>query len=77
MSLEKIEALEARIGKVIDLVRALKEDKARLEGEISRMQEELGSNRSLEEEAKGLRQEKEQVRDRLENILKGIEDLDL
>ena len=66
MSLEKVDALEERITKVVELVKALKEEKNRLSGEVERL-------RAVEEEAGRLRQERDQVRERLENIIQGIE----
>lgn len=66
MSLEKVDALEERITKVVELVKALKDEKNRLSVEVERLQ-------AVEEEAGRLRQERDQVRDRLENIITGIE----
>jgi len=75
MSLEKVEALEERIGKVVELVKELKDEKELLETEVERLQGELASKRALEEELGRLRSEKEQVKQRLEGILSGIEGL--
>jgi len=75
MSIEKVEALEERISRVIELVKNLKEEKLRLEGEVGSLREELAYKKALEEEVEKLEREKEQVRARLENILKGIEQL--
>lgn len=75
MSIEKVEALEERITRVIELVKSLKEEKQRLEGEVGALREELAYKKALEEEVEKLEREKEQVRARLENILKGIEQL--
>jgi FtsZ-binding cell division protein ZapB len=75
MSLDKVEALESRIGKVVELVTELKDEKELLEGEVERLQAELASKRPLEEELERLRQEKEQMKQRLEAILAGIEGL--
>ncbi|MBI5190882.1 MAG: cell division protein ZapB [Nitrospirae bacterium] len=72
MSLEKIEALEERITKVFEMVKHLKDENKRLDGEL---QTETLSRMELEEELAKLRQEKEQVKDRLEKILSGIENL--
>lgn len=72
MSLEKIEALEERITKVVEMVKGLKEENKRLDSEL---QNEQLSKMELEDELAKLRQEKEQVKDRLESILKGIEDI--
>jgi len=68
MSIEKIDALEERISRVVAMVKGLKEEKTRLEGEVARMRDEL-------EELARLRQEKDVVKNRLEKILKGIEEL--
>ncbi len=75
MSIEKVEALEERITRVIELVKNLKAEKLRLEGEVGSLREELAYKRALEEEVEKLEREKEQVRARLENILTGIEQL--
>jgi len=75
MSLEKVEAIEARIGRVVELVRGLKDEKETLEGEVERLKGELLSRQELEKELERLRSEKEQVKQRLENILAGIEGL--
>lgn len=77
MSLDKIEALEERISRVVNLVGGLKKEKSRLEDEVALLQGELASQKALEEELSRLREEKEEVRARLENILKGIEGLDI
>lgn len=77
MSLEKIDALEERISKVVALVKALKEEKKRLEDETAGLRAELQARKDVEDEAARLRQEKEAVKERLENILKGIEGLTL
>ena len=75
MSLEKIDALEQRITKIIELVKELKEEKNMLEEEVSRLGSVLDEKRVIEAEAALLRQERDQVRERLENIIKGIEGL--
>ena len=75
MSLEKIDALEQRISKIIDLVKELKEEKNMLEGEVARLNPMLEAKRAVEEEADLLRKERDQVRERLENIIQGIEGL--
>lgn len=75
MSIEKVEALEERITRVIELVKNLKEEKHRLEGELAALRDELAYKKALEEEVDKLQREKEQVRERLENILKGIDQL--
>ena len=75
MSLEKIDALEQRISKIIDLVKELKEEKKMLEEEVARLGSMLEAKKAVEEEAAILRQERDQVRERLENIIQGIEGL--
>ena len=77
MSLDKIEALEERISRVVELVRGLKEENSILEGEVVRLQNELVAKKAVEEELSRLREEKEAVRSRLEKMLQGIEGLDL
>jgi len=61
--------------KLFELVKSLKEDKGRLEREVAGLKAELSSKRETEEEASRLRAEKEQVKERLERILAGIEEL--
>lgn len=75
MSIDKVQALEERISKVVELVKNLKEEKSRLENEIATLKEELAFKKVLEEEVDKLEGEKEEVRARLEAILKGIEEL--
>lgn len=75
MSLEKIDALEQRISKIIELVKELKEEKNMLEEEVARLSSVLDTKKAVEEEAALLRKERDQVRERLENIIQGIEGL--
>ena len=75
MSLEKIDALEQRISKIIELVKELKEEKNMLEEEVTRLGSLLETKKAVEEEAALLRKERDQVRERLENMIQGIEDL--
>ena len=75
MSLEKIDALEQRISKIIELVKELKEEKNMLEEEVARLGSVLDAKKAVEEEAALLRKERDQVRERLENIIQGIEGL--
>ncbi len=75
MSLEKIDALEQRISKIIELVKELKEEKNMLEEEVTRLGSVLDAKKAVEEEAALLRKERDQVRERLENIIQGIEGL--
>lgn len=75
MSLEKIDALEQRISKIIELVKELKEEKNMLEEEVTRLGSLLEAKKAVEEEAALLRKEKDQVRERLENMIQGIEGL--
>jgi len=75
MSLEKIDALEQRISKIIELVKELKEEKNMLEEEVARLGSLLDSKKAVEEEAALLKRERDQVRERLENIIQGIEGL--
>ncbi|HEY3347400.1 MAG TPA: hypothetical protein VGK71_07235 [Nitrospirota bacterium] len=75
MSIERMVELEEAISKVTAMVYGLKEDKTRLEAEISRLQAELEAKKAVEEELSTLKGEKEEVRRRLEGILSGIESL--
>jgi len=71
MSLE-IEAMEERITKAVELVKGLREEKNRLGIEVERLKGELGL---YEEDNTRLRQERDVIRERLENVLSGIEGL--
>jgi uncharacterized coiled-coil DUF342 family protein len=75
MSLEKIDALEQRISKIIELVKELKEEKNMLEEEVARLGSLLEAKKAVEEEAALLRKERDQVRERLEHMIQGIEGL--
>lgn len=75
MSLEKIDALEQRISKIIELVKELKEEKNMLEEEVARLGSLLEAKKAVEEEAALLRKERDQVRERLERMIQGIEGL--
>jgi chromosome segregation ATPase len=75
MSIERIVELEEAVSKVTAMVHSLKEDKTRLEAEISRLQADLDGKKAVEEELSTLKDEKEEVRRRLEGILSGIESL--
>jgi predicted RNase H-like nuclease (RuvC/YqgF family) len=75
MSIDKVQALEERVSKVVELVKNLKEEKSRLEKEVATLKEELAFKKALEEEVDKLESEKQEVRARLEGILKGIEEL--
>jgi chromosome segregation ATPase len=75
MSLDKIGALEERFAQVAEMVRGLKQEKSRLEGELAGLRQELEYKKALEEELDKMTKEKEAVRARLEGLLKGMEEL--
>ncbi|MHB8482744.1 MAG: cell division protein ZapB [Nitrospiria bacterium] len=70
--MEKLEILETRIRKMMDLIRTLKGENGRLEGEIKTLS---GRLMKLEEENGHWENEKREIRVRIEKILGEIESL--
>jgi hypothetical protein len=68
--MEKLEILEVKIRKMMELIRQLKNEKGLLETEIKKMSEK---NLKLEEENRFWENEKSEIRARIENILGEME----
>ncbi len=73
MSLEKIEALEVRVRKLVDLVVELRHDKATLEEELQAARERLVKHDEL---TQGWEDERTSIRSRIEKVLGELEFLD-
>ncbi|MCZ6802098.1 MAG: cell division protein ZapB [Nitrospirae bacterium] len=73
MSFEKMEALEARVRRLVDLIQELKHSNATLEQDLELTKEQLVKQGELFE---GWEQERVQVRDRIEKVLGELEFLD-
>ncbi|MCA9472697.1 MAG: cell division protein ZapB [Nitrospirales bacterium] len=73
MSLEKIEALEVRVRKLVDLVVELRADKASLEDELQVARERLVKQDEL---TQGWEEERTSIRSRIEKVLGELEFLD-
>ena len=73
MSLEKIEALEVRVRKLVDLVVELRRDKASLEEELQVAREGIAKQ---EEVYQGWEEERTNIRSRIEKVLDELEFLD-
>ncbi|MBI3351625.1 MAG: cell division protein ZapB [Nitrospirae bacterium] len=70
--MEKLEILETRIKSMMDLIRTLKGEKGRLEGQLKTLSGQLAK---LEEENSLWENEKREIRLRIEKILGEIETL--
>ena len=73
MSLEKMEALEVRVKKLVDLVVELRQDKAMLEEELQTARERAVKQEELSE---GWEEERTNIRSRIEKVLDELEFLD-
>lgn len=73
MSLEKIEALEVRVRKLVDLVVELRQAKANLEEELQVARERLVKQEEL---SHGWEEERSSIRSRIEKVLGELEFLD-
>ena len=73
MSLEKIEALEIRVRKLVDLVVELRRDKAHLEQELQTTRERLAKQEEL---SGGWEEERTNIRSRIEKVLTELDFLD-
>ena len=73
MSLEKIETLEVRVRKLVDLVVELRADKASLEEELQVVRERLMKQDEL---TQGWEEERTSIRSRIEKVLGELEFLD-
>ena len=73
MSVEKLETLEVRVRKLLDLVVELRQDKSHLEQELESTRERLSKH---EEMSEGWEEERTTIRSRIEKVLGELEFLD-
>ena len=73
MSLEKLEALEGRVRKLVDLVVELRQNKTQLEKELQKAREVLDKQKEL---VHGWEEERTNLRSRIEKVLDELEFLD-
>ncbi len=73
MSVEKLETLESRVRKLLDLVVELRQDKSHLEQELEATRERLAKH---EEMSEGWEEERTTIRSRIEKVLGELEFLD-
>ncbi len=88
---DNLEHLEVRVTKLVETIKTLKEDRDRISLEVDRLRKEIqqkdhvieglnqekGDLLKVEEEFKRLQGERSQVQDRLENMLKGLEEIEV
>ena len=91
VSFDNLENLEARVTKLVETIKTLKQDRERISLEVDRLRKDIqqkdhvieGLNQEkvgllkVEEEFKRLQGERSQVQDRLENMLKGLEEIEV
>jgi hypothetical protein len=70
---EKLETLEVRVKKLLDLVVELRQDKSHLEQELEATRERLAKHEELSE---GWEEERTTIRSRIEKVLGDLEFLD-
>ncbi len=73
MSVEKLDTLEVRVRKLLDLVVELRQDKSHLEQELEVTRERLAKH---EEMSGGWEEERTNIRSRIEKVLGELEFLD-
>jgi chromosome segregation ATPase len=73
VSVEKLETLEVRVKKLLDLVVELRQDKSHLEQELEATRERLSKH---EEMSEGWEEERTTIRSRIEKVLGELEFLD-
>ena len=73
MSVEKLETLEVRVKKLLDLVIELRQNKSHLEQELESTRERLAKH---EEMSEGWEEERTTIRSRIEKVLGELEFLD-
>ncbi len=73
MSIEKMEKLEVRVRKLLDLVVELRQDKSHLEQELESAREHLAEQQDLSE---GWEDERTTIRSKIEKVLDELEFLD-
>ena len=77
-----IDRLEEKVRQLVDVIEALRADRARAEDELARLQHELQENRAKIEEFSGLagevgslREERDLIRDRVSQMIDKIDKL--
>ncbi|MGV7228123.1 MAG: hypothetical protein ACQ9IQ_05615 [Nitrospirales bacterium] len=73
MSVEKMENLEVRVRKLLDLVVELRQDKSSLEQELESTREYLAKQKEMSE---GWEDERDTIRSKIEKVLGELEFLD-
>ncbi|MBA3612340.1 MAG: cell division protein ZapB [Nitrospirales bacterium] len=73
MSVDKLETLEVRVKKLLDLVIELRQNKSHLEQELESTRERLAKH---EEMSEGWEEERTTIRSRIEKVLGELEFLD-
>ncbi len=73
MSVEKMEQLEVRVRKLLDLVVELRQDKSYLEQELQSTREHLAKQQDMSE---GWEDERTTIRSKIEKVLDELEFLD-
>jgi chromosome segregation ATPase len=73
VSVEKMENLEVRVRKLLDLVVELKQDKSNLEQELESTREHLAKQQEMSE---GWEDERGTIRSKIEKVLDELEFLD-
>ena len=73
MSLEKLETLEVRVKKMLDLVLELRREKSHLEQELEAARERLAKQQELTE---GWEEERGAIRSRIEKVLGELDGLE-
>ena len=73
MSVEKMEVLEGRVRKLLDLLVELRQDKSRLEQELESTREHLAKQQDMSE---GWEDERTTIRSKIEKVLDDLEFLD-
>ncbi len=73
MSVEKMEILEVRVRKLLDLVVELRQDKSHLEQELESTREHLAKQQDMSE---GWEDERITIRSKIEKVLDELEFLD-
>jgi len=73
VSVEKMEKLEVRVRKLLDLVVELRQDKSHLEQELESSRERLAKQQDMSE---GWEDERSTIRSKIEKVLDELEFLD-
>ncbi|MGI4758987.1 MAG: hypothetical protein ACRYGF_19325 [Janthinobacterium lividum] len=79
ISVDEFQALEQRVMRTVELIRTEREARASAEAEVAAMKELLDvastENSSLTSEINAMKQEREQVKGRVDAMLKQLDDL--